>query len=83
MVIKKILNMLKKNPEKSAGKSKVSVSNRIKSKSSRDPKPNDQKDDWANRSGVYSKLSDGQKKYLDKLNKIIDKELDDWNKFCF
>jgi hypothetical protein len=32
------------------------------------------KDDWANRSGLYHKLSDHQKEYLDKITRILNQE---------
>jgi hypothetical protein len=77
MGIKKIVDLFKKDSSKVSRKSKVSTSKSPKMKSHKDQKANEDKSDWANRSGVYKKLSDQQKKYLDKVNKLLDQEDED------
>jgi hypothetical protein len=34
---------------------------------------NDKKDDWANSSGIYLRLSDKQKRYVEKISEILDR----------
>jgi hypothetical protein len=75
MGIKKILNLFKKSPGNTTTKSDVSHSSSVKMKSRRNTKADKKTDDWANRSGIYHKLSDEQKEYLKKVSKIIDDEL--------
>jgi hypothetical protein len=77
MGIKKILNLFKKSPSNTTTKSNISNSSSVKMKSRRDTSADKKTDDWANRSGIYHKLSDEQKKYLEKVSKIIDDELKD------
>jgi len=71
------VDLFKKDSGKVTRKSKVSHSNSPKLKSHKNPKNNDDKKDWSNRSGGYHKLSDPQKKYVDKISKILEQEDED------
>jgi hypothetical protein len=74
MGLKKLLNLLK-GSDKPTGKSKVTSSGNSKMKSHKKAKPGKNTvNDWASRSGMYRKLSDPQKKKLDKIINILDKE---------
>ena len=74
MGIKKILNLFSKSSDKINENSKVIHANTIKMKTHRNQKTSADKDDWANTSGLYRKLSVPQKKYVDKISKILDQE---------
>jgi hypothetical protein len=74
MGIKEIVARIKKGSGKTEKKSSVTHSDNAKMKSRRDQRKSDDKDSWANQSGIYSNLSERQKKYLEKVNKILEQE---------
>jgi len=74
MGIKAIVDRIRKGPGKTEKKSSVTHADTLKMKSRRDKIKSDDKDSWANQSGIYSNLSERQKKYLEKVTKILEQE---------
>ena len=61
------------------GKSKVTHTNSSSMTSHRSTNNiHDKKNDWANSSSFYRKLSDSQKHYVDKISDILDRVDDEW-----
>jgi len=74
----RILTWIKYNPDNWYARSKITHSYDPGTKCKKDSRTeHDKYLDWANRSGLYQKLSDRQKKYLDKIEDILDRN--DWN----
>jgi len=80
MNLNKILYIISKGSSDSvSGKSQVAHTNSSKMTCHRKTRNrHDNKDDWANNSGFYRKLSDRQKQYVDKISDILDLEDDEW-----
>jgi len=80
MYLNKILYIISKaSLDSVSGKSQVTHTNSSKMTCHRNTRnSHDNKDDWANRSGFYSKLSDRQKQYVDKISDILDRVNDEW-----
>jgi hypothetical protein len=75
MVIKKIVKLFKKGSSKVSGKSKVTSSGNSKMKFHKKAKADkNAENDWASRSSMYRKMSDPQRKAMDKIINILDKE---------
>jgi hypothetical protein len=75
MCLKKLFSLLTKKSEKNDKQSKVVYSKNVKLDSRKINKSvNPKKNDWANSSGLYRKLSDPQKQKLDKIIDILERE---------
>jgi hypothetical protein len=74
MWFQKVINLIKKSG-KASGKPKVVYLSNTKMNSRKNVKTgHDKREEWASHSGLYRKLSEPQKKKLDQIIAILDKE---------
>lgn len=72
-----LFNRMKDGTDKGNTNSQKHNANIYKRVPNKVPKTADRKNDWANTSGIYRKLSEDKKRYIDKIINALEQVLED------